>query len=136
MKQRPKVGVAAIIRKDGKVLIGKRKVPLGKNKWAFPGGHLEMHETLEDGIKREVFEETGIAVSEITFFSVTNDTSIKDNTHYITLFFTCNYISGTVQNMEPHKCEGWEWVSWDKLPSPVFLPIENLLKQHVNPFSK
>jgi 8-oxo-dGTP diphosphatase len=36
--------------------------------------------------------------------------------------------------MEPEKCEGWEWFEWDQLPRPLFLPIENLLKQSFDPF--
>ena len=136
MKKRPKVGVAAIVRKNGKVLIGKRKVPLGRGDFAFPGGHLEMNESLFDAVKREVFEEAGIQIDNIKFFTVTNDIRKKDVTHYITLFFMCDYASGTVTNMEPHKCAGWMWVDWKNLPSPLFLPIKNLLKQKLDPFTQ
>ena len=31
--------------------------------------------------------------------------------------------------MEPDKCEQWAWFSPDSLPSPLFVPIQNLLKQ-------
>lgn len=135
MKKRPKVGVAIIVRRNGNVLIGKRKVRIGKGEWAFPGGHLELNESLEDCVKREVYEEAGIAVDNISFLTFTNDIRKKERTHYITLFFTTNYKSGQVRNMEPHKCEGWKWVTWNKLPSPLFLPIRNLLAQNVSPFT-
>lgn len=138
MKKRPKVGVAVIVINDKKVLIGKRKVRLGKNEWAFPGGHLELNEALEDCVKREVFEEAGIAVNNIKFLTFTNDIYKKGNAdlaHYITLFFTANYKSGKVRNMEPHKCAGWEWVTWDNLPTPLFLPVRNLLRQNLSPFT-
>lgn len=133
MKNRPKVGVAAIIVKNGKVLLGKRKVRMGKGDWAFPGGHLEFNEAIEDAVKREVREETDLSVSHITFQAVTNDIREVEKTHYITLFFTAKYTSGKVKNMEPHKCENWEWFEWDKLPNPLFLPIKNLLKQNFRP---
>ena len=135
MKKRPKVGVSAIVRKGGKILIGKRKVRRGRGHWAFPGGHLELNETIEDCIKREVMEEAGIRIANITFLTFTNDINHEEGTHYITLFLTCDYQSGTVRNMEPHKCEGWEWVAWRDLPTPLFLPIKNLLKQNINPFT-
>jgi 8-oxo-dGTP diphosphatase len=56
MEKRPAVGVAAIVTKNGKVLLGKRKGAHGEGSWAFPGGHLEFNESIEDCAKREVFE--------------------------------------------------------------------------------
>ena len=46
-----------------------------------------------------------------------------------TLFVIADYADGVVQDREPEKCEGWSWFAWDQLPWPLFLPIENLLKQ-------
>jgi 8-oxo-dGTP diphosphatase len=79
-------------------------------------------------------EEAGIAIKNIKFASVTNDFFKKEGKHYITIFVVSVYDSGEVKNMEPHKCEGWGWFEWVQLPSPLFLPIENLLKQNYNPF--
>lgn len=132
---RPLVGVSIIIKKDHKVLVGKRKNIRGNGTWAFPGGHLEFRESFEKCIKREVMEETGIKIKNIKFQTLTNDIHPKEKTHYVTLFFTSDYDSGKVRNMEPEKCEGWEWVLWNKLPHPLFLPIKNLLAQKYNPFS-
>ena len=42
----PRVGIAAIVKKDNKVLLGKRKGSHGSGAWNFPGGHLEFFETL------------------------------------------------------------------------------------------
>ncbi len=131
---RPKVGVSVIVIKDKKVLIGKRKGSHGENTWAFPGGHLEGGESWEICAKREVMEEVGIAISDVTFVAATNDIFEKEQKHYITLFVTSRYAGGEIQVMEPEKCEGWEWIAWDMLPQPLFLPIENLLKQHFSPF--
>ncbi len=58
----PKVGVAAIIIRDGKVLVGRRVGAHGHGTWSFPGGHLEFGEEAEQGIAREVKEETGMDV--------------------------------------------------------------------------
>ena len=57
MKNRPSVGVAVIVVNNGKVLLGKRKGSHGSGSWAFPGGHLEMNESIEACARREVFEE-------------------------------------------------------------------------------
>lgn len=132
--ERPKVGVSVIIKRDGKVLIGKRKASHGTGTWAFPGGHLEYGESWEDCAKREVAEEVGIAIRNVQFAAVTNDIFQKEEKHYITIFVTCDYESGEVKVMEPEKCEEWLWMSWEKLPGPLFLPIENLLLQEFKPF--
>jgi 8-oxo-dGTP diphosphatase len=54
---------AAIIERDGKILLAKRKKddPL-KGKWEFPGGKIEGNESPEDCLRRELHEELGIDV--------------------------------------------------------------------------
>jgi 8-oxo-dGTP diphosphatase len=49
------------------LLIERRKDPF-KNKWALPGGFIDMDETLEEACKRELFEETGLKVEAMTQF--------------------------------------------------------------------
>lgn len=65
MNERPKVGIGVIVRKEGKVLLGKRKNSHGAGSWAFPGGHLEYGESWEECARREVKEETGIAIKNM-----------------------------------------------------------------------
>jgi 8-oxo-dGTP diphosphatase len=132
--ERPKVGVAVIVAKDKKVLLGKRKNAIGEGLWAFPGGHIEYGESIEYCSEREVLEETGIKIKNIRQVTFTNDIFEKEEKHYITLFMIAEYASGTVNVMEPDKCERWEWFPWDNLPSPVFKPITNLLKQGYEPW--
>lgn len=107
--QRPRVGVGVIIKKDGKVLLGKRKGAHGAGSWAFPGGHLEFGETLESCAQREVSEETGIEIKDIRSATFTNDVFEEDNKHYLTAYVTAEYSAGEVKTMEPEKCDGWEW---------------------------
>lgn len=49
----------AIIQHDGKVLL---LLPKDKKKWHLPGGHIKAAETFAQGVKREVYEETGLKV--------------------------------------------------------------------------
>ncbi len=134
MDERPKVGVGVIVIKDNKVLLGKRKNAHGDCAWSFPGGHLEFGEKVNDCAVRETLEETGIKIKNLRIGPYTNDVFEKEKKHYITLFVVADYDSGEVQVMEPDKWETWEWFSWDLLPIPLFLPIQNLLKQEFNPF--
>lgn len=50
---------AAVVRDDGRVLVIQRR---DNGKWEPPGGVLELEETIEDGLRREVLEETGLHV--------------------------------------------------------------------------
>lgn len=130
----PKIGVAAIIRKQKKVLLGKRKNSLGEGTWCFPGGHLEFGESWEECSLRETKEETDIEIKNIQFVGVTNDVFKEEKKHYVTIFLSAEYADGKVKLAEPEKFEKWEWFDWDNLPSPLLLPIENLLKKGYNPF--
>jgi 8-oxo-dGTP diphosphatase len=129
---RPKVGVAIIVIKDSKVLLGKRVSSHGAGTWQFPGGHLEFGEPIEDCAKRELLEETGLTIRNIRSGPYTNDIFKSEQKHYITLFVIADYDSGVLTVNEPKKCEKWEWFSWPRLPEPKFLPIQNLMKQNFN----
>ena len=131
---RPKVGVAVIIKKDGEVLLGKRKNIHGDGTWCFPGGHLEFSEEIKECAKRETEEETGIQIKNLQVVSFTND--IFKDKHYITIFVVADHDHGEARVMEPEKCEQWQWFEWKDMPHPLFLPVQNLLKQNFNPFSE
>ena len=59
---RPYVGVGAVIVQDGKVLLVKRKYEPLAGQWSLPGGAVEVGETLESCLVREMLEETGLEV--------------------------------------------------------------------------
>ena len=132
---RPKVGIGIYIRKDGKVLLGKRKNSHGAGTWSGPGGHLEMYESWEECAIREVREETGLEIQNLKLMTATNDIFEKEQKHYITLALRADWKSGEVQNPEPEYCEGWEWFAWDQLPEPKAIYFANFLKTGYNPFN-
>ena len=134
MGERPKVGVGVIIRKGDHVLLGKRKGSHGEGCWQFPGGHLEFGEDPIACAKREILEEIGpVHLSNIRTVTFTNDIFEEHGKHYITLFVMGDFVEGEPHVMEPEKCDCWEWHPWENLPRPLFLPIENLLKQGFRP---
>lgn len=134
MLNRPAVGVAVIIIKEEKVLLGKRLNAHGQGTWAFPGGHLELNESILACAQREVREETGMQLSGIEHVAFTNDIFNAEKKHYITLFVKSTEIYGIPRVMEPHKCEKWEWFSRHSLPEPRFLSLQNLLGQEGIPW--
>jgi len=133
----PKVGVGVIIcNEEGEILVGKRinAQGHGDGEWSLPGGHVEMMEDLKDTCKREVLEETGLeikVVGKCESFPYSNDRFLETSRHYITLFFVAEVVGGNLQNMEPDKCEGWEWFDIKKMPSPLFPPLREMCKSFV-----
>ena len=129
MHKEVRVGVAAVILREGRVLLGERIGSHGAHTWATPGGHLELGESIEECAKRETFEETGLVVDSFQKLSFTNDIFEKENKHYVTLFVLASCSSGEPQVTEPEKCKQWKWFELDKLPEQLFLPLTNLLKE-------
>ncbi len=132
---RPGVGIGVIVLRDNMVLLGKRKAAHGAGTWQFPGGHLELGESMEECARREVLEETGMRIMNIRFATATNDMFKEEGKHYITLSMLADWDSGEPSVMEPEKSESWQWFRWEELPEPLFLPIQNLLKQGFMPKS-
>ena len=135
MEQRPRVGVAAIVKHQGKVLLGKRRGSHGEGTWALPGGHLEFGEEIEVCARREIEEETGLTVKNLRVGPITNDIFTTEARHYVTIFVICEYADGELTVLEPEKCEAWQWFRWTALPRPLFLPLQNLLKTTFDPFA-
>ena len=63
--ERPRLGSAVIVKKDGKVLLGRRNKENAHGFWVIPGGGVEFGETILDAAVREIKEETNLDV-EIT----------------------------------------------------------------------
>ncbi len=131
--ERPKVGVGVCVRKDGKILMGKRKGGYEPGAWCFPGGHLEMNEHPETCAIRETREEINIKIKNLRFITFTSDLYTSAGAHYITLFYVADWSHGEVQLMEPDKCEEWNWFKWNKLPEPLFLSTRNFVAPGINP---
>lgn len=73
--------VDAVVEQSGHILLVKRKSEPGKGLWALPGGHLEMDETLQDGVIRELREETGIKVPVPVLKGSVHATHMFDDPH-------------------------------------------------------
>jgi 8-oxo-dGTP diphosphatase len=130
VQQNVRVGVGVIVMRGTKILMGKRKGSHGAGTYSVPGGHLEFGETVGTCAKREVLEETGIVINDPLFQAgFTNDYFEEESKHYATLFVASRYNEGEAQNLEPEKCEGWDWYDLAELPEPLFLPFKNYMEK-------
>jgi 8-oxo-dGTP diphosphatase len=133
MNQNPQVGVAVIITKDDQVLLMKRKGPHGQGTWSTPGGHLDFGETPEQCAAREAKEEVGLDVVDIRFRAVTNDVFDITGRHYITIWMDGRTLPNDPIIAAEDEVAEIGWFAWGALPSPLFLPLENLLKENSYP---
>ena len=98
---RPYVGVGAVIVQDGEVLIVKRKYDPLAGQWSLPGGGVELGETLEASIVREMLEETGLRIEvgpviEV-FDRITRDDKGDVQYHFVLVDYLCWPVGGELQ---------------------------------------
>lgn len=108
--------VAVIIDNKGRLLVVRRRRDPARGTLDLPGGFCDVGESAEDGVRREVMEETGLSVGKVTFlFSQPNSYRFSGLDIPTTdLFFLC-HVTSTV---EPHAMDDAEEVIWmliDKL---------------------
>jgi len=111
---------AAILVKDGKILIARRKAgDRQAGKWEFPGGTIERNETPQACLKRELQEEFGINVSVRRFFgeSVYN----YDHGSITLLAYRADWQSGRIA-LKDHA--DYRWVSSEQLAEYDFAPAD------------
>jgi mutator protein MutT len=95
---RPYVGVGAVIVRDGQVLLVKRKYEPLAGQWSLPGGAVEVGETLEGCLVREMVEETGLEVGvgpviEV-FDRITRDDGDRVIYHFVLVDYLCWPVGG------------------------------------------
>lgn len=125
----PRVGVALILEKDGKVLLVRRQGSHGAGSWATPGGHLDFGESPTDCAVREMKEEVGIIAFDPTFVAITNDVFEKEDKHYITIWMKTESFQGEPMIVSPREVAELGWFRWDALPGPLFLPLQHLIDE-------
>ncbi|HEV3161956.1 MAG TPA: NUDIX hydrolase [Xanthobacteraceae bacterium] len=97
---RPYLAVSAAIFRDGRVLIVRRARPPAHGLYTLPGGGVELGETLEQAIIREVREETGLAIIPLALVgfreAVARDAAGRVERHFVILPFAARWIAGEV----------------------------------------
>jgi ADP-ribose pyrophosphatase len=106
----PTIGVGAIVVHEGRVLLIRRaKEPL-RGRWVVPGGTVELGETLEQAVVREVQEETGIRVHPLEWMTVFDRIERRDGAvayHYVIVDYRCGYVSGALQAASDAQEAAW-----------------------------
>lgn len=89
-----------ILRRGRVLLVERGREPL-KGYWSLPGGVLEVGERLEDGVRREVLEETGLEVQPLGVFEIferiNRDESNRPEYHYVLVDYLCRLAGGKLR---------------------------------------
>ncbi len=106
--ERPVVGVGGVIIDDGRTLLIRRGTEPLRGAWSIPGGTLEIGETLEEGVARELLEETGVEVRVLGLIEVFDRIYLEEETagapgerrprfHYVIVDYLCERVGGQPQ---------------------------------------
>jgi 8-oxo-dGTP diphosphatase len=129
--ERPIVGVAVVVEKDGNVLVG-RDLRKG-HVFGVPGGHWENHETLKECALREVFEESGIECSHPKLISVYDFYREDKQKRYVTIGMKATYVAGELRDLATEGRFAWAWKPVrEALALKLFPPDVILLERYLS----
>ncbi len=105
------LGVGALIIEDSRILLVERgREPL-KGQWSLPGGALETGESLEEGIRREVLEETGLLIEPLQiaeiFERIMRDQQGRFEYHYVLIDYLCRVTGGALAAADDVSSAAW-----------------------------
>lgn len=127
----PTVG-AIIFNPDNKILLCKSHK--WNNEYVIPGGHIELGEKMEEALKREIFEETGLEIYDIELISlkesIFSDT-FHEEKHFIFIDYICKTNSYEVTLND--EAEEYEWVKLSEINNyelggfvkPLLMELQN-----------
>lgn len=118
----------AIIEKDGRVLLIKRRFDPFKGYWCLPGGGLEEGETLEECAVREVKEETGLKVSIESTVGVYSDPGRDPRGQVISVAYSLNIEGGGID--PGREVLEAEWFNPEEVPELGF-DHEEMLSDYI-----
>lgn len=116
------VGVGAVIVDERGRLFLARRGPKTKNErglWEFPGGSVEMGETLAEALRREMREEYGVEIEVGKLLDVVDHILPDEGQHWVSPAFVCALSSGEPTIREAAKCTAIAWFAPDEMPDDL-----------------
>lgn len=123
--------VGVLLIHNHKILLAKRVKNAVFEGWQCPGGYLLTGESLEEAAKRICLQKTGLEIEVIQAGPCTNNIFSEQQPvkHTVTLYMLAqvqNKVNSESVNVE---AGGWVWYAAEKMPDPLFKPLELLHKQ-------
>lgn len=104
--------VGGVIKKDNKYLLVQEAQEKCRGKWNIPAGHLDPNETIFEGAKREVLEETGLNV-ELTGILRIENRVMTDN-EFMGVVFSTNIVGGEIK-IDPREIMDIKWFTYEEI---------------------
>lgn len=123
---------ACITNDKGEILLQKRSDK--EELWGFPGGAMELYESIEEALLREVKEETGLEVGIEKFIGIYSKYFFKypngDSSQSICYFFKCNIVGGdlSIDNKETFDLQ---FFNRDNIPKLFIKQHEDMLEDFI-----
>jgi 8-oxo-dGTP diphosphatase len=114
----PRIGVGGVVVADGRVLLARRAKPPLLGRWSIPGGTVELGETLQEALVREMVEETGLVVEPLEVLTVF-DRIERDGEnvlfHHVIVDYLCRLLAGDARAARTRpRCAGRDRTSWGR----------------------
>jgi ADP-ribose pyrophosphatase YjhB (NUDIX family) len=126
---RPIVAVLAVVLHGERVLIVQRAQQPNAGRWGFPGGVLELGETVAEGAMRELHEETGIVAEPAGWLNV-NDAISRDDDGKVQFHYTLIAVRGiwrSGKGVAGDDAAAVAWVSRDEIVAGMYPTFPTLL---------
>lgn len=104
--------VGGVIEKEGKFLLVQEAQEICRGKWNIPAGHLDPNETIFDGAKREVFEETGCRVELTGVLEVAH--RVSENDIWIGIIFKTKLLQENI-SFDKSEILDVKWFTYDEI---------------------
>ena len=118
--------VAAIIRKGGKIFATQRGYGEWKDWWEFPGGKMEVGETPEEALVREIREELSAEISVDEFLY-----TVEYDYPAFHLKMHCYLCSLVTEALHLNEHEAARWLTKDELNSVKWLPVDKIVVEQL-----
>lgn len=109
-----KVVTGGILEKDGKILLVQENKNICKGKWNIPAGGLDENESLIEGAKREIYEETGCKVEITGILEIINE--ILEGVNVICFFFDTKIIEENIK-IDGDEISNVRWFNYEEILS-------------------
>jgi len=109
------VGVGAVvINEKNELLMVRDRIHTSSSLYKFPGGMLELEDSLEEGVIREVLEETGVEAELLKMVSVLNSHPFQFNKSNFYIVFRLKPLTETINIVDVHEIELALWLPLDE----------------------
>lgn len=107
-------GALCYVIRDGQVLMLRRNRPPHVGRWTAPGGKLELGESPDEGVIREMLEETGLTVIKPVLRGIVTVYDIAYPIHWLLFIYRADHTAGQVAAADTHEGE-LRWIPLDRV---------------------